>query len=186
MPTETRERILQAAFSVLSRNGYENTSVKDIAEEAGVAQGLVHYYFKSKEQLVLAVLQMTCEQMKLQRHGIEGEANALAAFEHFKASLREHRDFQSLYVELIGVGLHEPEIGAGVLEFVRSDRAYVEAIARQVLAEREDDPRRAPAMAGAVEAAILGIIVQNLVDPDFDADAAVDALAAMSLASVAG
>ena len=45
--TKTRDKILQAAFSVLSRQGYENSSIKEIAEEAGVAQGLVHYYFKS-------------------------------------------------------------------------------------------------------------------------------------------
>ena len=57
---DTRDRILEAAFSVLSRQGYENTSIKDIAEEAGVAQGLIHYHFKSKEQLVLSVLAEVC------------------------------------------------------------------------------------------------------------------------------
>jgi len=42
MSADTREKILNAAFTVLSRQGYENASIKDIAEEAGVAQGLVH------------------------------------------------------------------------------------------------------------------------------------------------
>ena len=56
MTQDTHEKILQAAFTVLSREGYENASIKEIAEEAGVAQGLVHYYFKSKQLLVLAVL----------------------------------------------------------------------------------------------------------------------------------
>src|SRR6266851_2440966 len=60
LSSENREKILQAAFAVLSRQGYENTSIKVIAEEAGVAQGLVHYYFKSKQQLVIAVLFEVC------------------------------------------------------------------------------------------------------------------------------
>src|SRR5438876_11903695 len=83
--TKTRDKILQAAFSVLSRQGYENSSIKEIAEEAGVAQGLVHYYFKSKQQLVLAVLAEVCREMK---YGDEqGAAGARAAYEKLKNML---------------------------------------------------------------------------------------------------
>lgn len=181
MPTDNRENILNAAFAVFARRGYENTSIKDIAEEAGVAQGLVHYYFKSKQLLVLAVLDFVCEKVDM---GVEGEVGALQAFEHTKAMLRTSRDTNSLYFQLIGAGLHDEAIGAGVRKFVRSERERVEAIARQVLAEREADPSPARGIAGVVWAAILGIMVQSLIDPEFDADEAVDALAAMSLTAV--
>lgn len=183
MPTDTREKILQAAFDVLSRQGYENASIKEIAEEAGVAQGLVHYYFKSKQQLVIAVLMSVCKQMDIYDSS-QGQAGALAAFEHFKTMLKEKRDVHSLYIELIGVGLHDPEVGAGIRDDIRSSRDGVEAVARQVLAEREVDPTPARAIASAVWAAILGIMVQDLVDPEFNAPEAVDALAAMSLSAV--
>ena len=105
MTLDTHEKILQAAFSVLSRQGYENTSTKDIAEEAGVAQGLIHYYFKSKQQLVLAVLAFVCKKVEL---GVEGEAGALAAFEETKTMLRTSRDTNSLLIQLIGVSLTDP------------------------------------------------------------------------------
>ena len=183
MPAETRERILEAAFRTLSRKGYENTTVKDIAEEAAVAPGLVHYYFKSKQALVLAVLVMCC--VKMQQPGlIDSTEGALEAFEHFKGTLRDDRDSNSLYVELLGVGLHDPEVGAGILQFVREDRGNIEAAARNVLAARELPSDGAAALAGAVWGGVLGIMVQHLVDPDFDAEAAVDALAAMSIAYV--
>jgi AcrR family transcriptional regulator len=178
---DTRTRILEAAFHVLGRQGYENTSIKDIAEEAGVAQGLVHYHYKSKQQLVLAVLEFVCQKVEL---GVEGEAGALQAFEQTKVMLRESRDTNSLYVQLIGVSLHDAVIGPGVREFIRSERAHVEDIARQVLAEREADPSPARGIASVVWAAILGIMVQSLVDPEFNTDEAVDALAAMSLSAV--
>src|SRR5215470_13571903 len=103
MPADTREKILQAAFNVLSREGYENTSIKEIAEEAGVAQGLVHYYFKSKQRLVLEVLLYVCEKVELPA---QGEAGAAAAFEDSKQRIREDRGTNTLLVQLIGIGLH--------------------------------------------------------------------------------
>jgi AcrR family transcriptional regulator len=181
LPTGTQEKILQAAFTVLSRQGYENTSIKEIAEEAGVAQGLVHYYFKSRQQLVLAVLEFVCHKVEL---GVEGEAGAMQAFEQTKAMLRESRDTNALYIQLIGVGLHDPVIGTGVRDFIRTERVHIEEIARQVLAEREADPAPARGIAGVVWAAVLGIMVQSLVDPEFNADEAIDALAVMSLSAV--
>ena len=178
---DTRTRILEAAFHVLGRQGYENTSIKDIAEEAGVAQGLVHYHYKSKQQLVLAVLEFVCQKVEL--GAVEGEAGALQAFEHTKRMLREARATHALYVQLIGVSLHDAVIGPGVRDFIRTDRSHVEDIARQVLAERGVDPSPARGIAGVVWAAILGIMIQSLVDPEFDADEAVDTLAAMSLSA---
>jgi AcrR family transcriptional regulator len=175
---DTRTKILEAAFNVLSRQGYENSSIRDIAEEAGVAQGLVHYHYKSKQMLVLAVLEYVCQKVEI---GVEGEAGAVAAFDQTKQMLRDSRATNALYIQLIGVGLHDPAIGAGVRNFVRGDRAHVEDIARQVLGERGLDPSPARGVAGVVWAAILGIIVQSLVDPEFDTDEAIDTLAVMSL-----
>ena len=183
MSTDTREKILHAAFNVLSRQGYENASIKDIAEAAGVAQGLVHYYFKSKQLLVLAVLEFVCAKVEV-GGGVEGEAGALKAFEQTKEMMRSSADTNSLYIQLIAVGLHDPVIGAGVREFIHTDREHVEDIARQVLNEREADVSPARAIAGVVWAAIVGIMVQKLVDPEFNSDEAIDTLAAMSLSAV--
>jgi AcrR family transcriptional regulator len=175
---DTRTKILEAAFNVLSRQGYENSSIRDIAEEAGVAQGLVHYHYKSKQMLVLAVLEYVCQKVEI---GAEGEAGAVSAFDQTKQMMRDSRATNALYIQLIGVGLHDQAVGAGVRKFIRGDRAHVEDIARQVLVERGLDPSPARGVAGVVWAAILGIIVQSLVDPEFDTDEAIDTLAVMSL-----
>jgi len=182
LPSDSREKILQAAFAVLSREGYENTSIHDIAEEAGVAQGLVHYYFKSKQKLVLAVLFEVCQKMNV--YTAEGTAGALAAFENFKVLLHTQPDAHSLYIQLIGVGLHDKEIGAGIRDNIRSERGHVEDLARQVLAEREADPSPSSAIASVVWAGVIGIMVQKTIDPEFNAGEAVDALAAMALSAV--
>src|ERR1700737_1720175 len=122
--SDNHEKILQAPFTVLSRQGYENTPIKDISEEAGVAQGLVHYYFKSKQQLVLAVLAAVCREMEFGPE--QGAAGAQAAYEKFKTMLKASPATHALYIQLIAVGLHDKELGQGVLAFVRQDRSHIE------------------------------------------------------------
>jgi hypothetical protein len=83
---------------------------------------------------------------------------------------------------MLGLASHNDAVRAALVQFVRSDRDYAEAAARAVLAQREDrSADEAPAIAAVVWGAIFGIQVQRLLDPSFDAEAAVDALGAMAL-----
>lgn len=50
-----RESILRAATRVFARNGYFNSKVADIARAAGVADGTVYLYFKSKEEILHSI-----------------------------------------------------------------------------------------------------------------------------------
>src|ERR1700682_2520058 len=82
-PPAAKDRIshiIEASATVLATQGYANTSIKDIAREAGIAQGLVHYYFGSKEELVLAVLRETCADMleETRRSFSESQGHPLA------------------------------------------------------------------------------------------------------------
>src|SRR5690242_7071144 len=52
---DKREAILRAAIAVFAHNGYFNSKVADIAREAGVADGTVYLYFKSKEEILHSV-----------------------------------------------------------------------------------------------------------------------------------
>jgi hypothetical protein len=71
-----------------------------------------------------------------------------------------------------------------VLRFIRSDRGYIEQAARSVVGAGEQADRNVRGLAAAVWGASIGIMVQNLIDPDFDADAAVDGLAQMAVTTV--
>ena len=51
-PADRRRQILDAAISVFAARGFHACRVSDIAEEAGVAYGLVYHYFDSKEQML--------------------------------------------------------------------------------------------------------------------------------------
>jgi AcrR family transcriptional regulator len=51
-PIDKRRQILDAAIRVFARQGFHSTRVSDIADEAGVAYGLVYHYFSSKDEVL--------------------------------------------------------------------------------------------------------------------------------------
>ncbi len=54
--------LLQIAYRMFISRGYEDTSVDEIIEEAGIAKGTFYYYFETKEQLLEEVIGMMIEQ----------------------------------------------------------------------------------------------------------------------------
>jgi TetR/AcrR family transcriptional regulator, fatty acid metabolism regulator protein len=52
VPVDKRRQILDAAVRVFARQGFHSTRVSDIADEAGVAYGLVYHYFASKDEVL--------------------------------------------------------------------------------------------------------------------------------------
>jgi len=58
---DKREAILRAATQVFARNGYFNSKVADIARVAGVADGTVYLYFKSKEEILHSIFDRSVE-----------------------------------------------------------------------------------------------------------------------------
>jgi len=59
---DKRAAILRAAIRVFANNGYFNSKVADIAREAGVADGTVYLYFKSKEEILHSIFDRSMEE----------------------------------------------------------------------------------------------------------------------------
>lgn len=51
-----RSQLTKATYKVVGKKGYYDFTIKDIAKEAGLSTGLIHYYFKNKEDLLLNLL----------------------------------------------------------------------------------------------------------------------------------
>ncbi|MFG3695349.1 TetR family transcriptional regulator [Stutzerimonas stutzeri] len=81
---QTRLKIIAAALELFSRNGYSNTTLAMIAEEAGFSRGPIYWHFKNKDELyqaVLGVSQRPLEQLIEQSRSMADRP--LAAIEHF-------------------------------------------------------------------------------------------------------
>ena len=91
--TGKRESILRAATRVFARNGYFNSKVADIARAAGVADGTVYLYFKSKEEILHSIFD-------------QNMAEALAADRKLIGKLRDPREklrrIATLHLERLG------------------------------------------------------------------------------------
>ncbi len=97
---QTRAKILQAALSLFAREGYERTSVRMIAQEAGVAQSLLYNYFESKEALLHALFEQSMRDVyesfeSLERPG-DPRQRLEEYFRHSFEILRRNRDFWRL------------------------------------------------------------------------------------------
>jgi TetR/AcrR family fatty acid metabolism transcriptional regulator len=88
-----REAILRAATGVFARNGYFNSKVADIASAAGVADGTVYLYFKSKDEILHSIFD-------------QNMAEAIAAARKLIERLRDPREklrrIAALHLERLG------------------------------------------------------------------------------------
>jgi AcrR family transcriptional regulator len=85
---ETRTRILDAALRLFRDRGFEQTTMREVAAEAGVATGGAYYYFRSKEELVMAFYLRTSDQAQ------EPFAAAIAATKDLKKRMRAMIDLK--------------------------------------------------------------------------------------------
>ncbi len=98
-PDERRVEFIEAAQHLFSRKGYDETAVSDIVHELNVAQGTFYLYFKSKEEVLDAVIEHDLERMRAQavavteredldhRAKLEGVINAILSFNETRNSL---------------------------------------------------------------------------------------------------
>lgn len=53
---ERKEQIVRATVECITKHGYHNFSMQDVARTAGVSKGIIHYYFLNKDDLMMSVL----------------------------------------------------------------------------------------------------------------------------------
>ena len=68
------EEILDAAFHVFSARGYHNTTVEDIAREAGISKGTCYQYFAGKEEIFIATMERSLRAILAEAEAAAGEA----------------------------------------------------------------------------------------------------------------
>ena len=100
--SDKRERILSAAERIFARHGFFAAKVSDVAKEAGVADGTIYLYFKSKDDLLISLFERRMQQLN----------EALrAATEGVKSPREQLRLFIRTYLQLV----HDEPAAAEVL-----------------------------------------------------------------------
>jgi AcrR family transcriptional regulator len=111
----TKELILEAARQSLRERGYSSTSIRAVAERAGVQLSLVHYHFGSKQAMLVAVLERENEKLLERQKALFAGSEPLSA--KWRAACRFlEDDLESGYVrilwELWAAGLADEQLAA--------------------------------------------------------------------------
>jgi AcrR family transcriptional regulator len=113
-----RARILAAAMRLFAERGFDRTSTARIAAAAGVPHGLIFYHFKTKMDLLLAVIRADRsaldEAVPPLAAGIALEPAVAALWEHMSAVLGEPSSVRKIILQEAG---SHPEIRARALEY---------------------------------------------------------------------
>jgi TetR/AcrR family transcriptional regulator, transcriptional repressor for nem operon len=162
-----RDRLVAGAAELLHRNGVGATSLADIAHAADVPVGNVYYYFKTKDDLVRAVIDAQTEQVRAMLTAIEA---APEVTDRLKALARQWDRMRDV------IARYGCPFGTLATELDRRDDGLETAAAvpiRHILAWAEDqfrhlDPGTARANAITLFAAVQGgaLLASTLRDPD--------------------
>src|SRR5258708_2720494 len=178
--TTTRQHILQAAYRVLTEQGYDTTTINAISREAEVAHGLLHYYCANKDELLVEVLRdisnrytenmrSVMERLPADQLGEAGLNDAL------QGTLRTPEAYRLRY-ELFALGLRNPALLPAATALLKRGRESIGQIVPTVRGEQAADPNL---LAAILLACFDGLALQHLTDPDFDVKGAYGVLAHM-------
>jgi AcrR family transcriptional regulator len=179
--TKTRElsgdkaqRIVEAMRSSVARRGIAGSTFEHVAREAGVSRGLLHYYFGTKEALLVEVVRRDTEH-RIARMD-EPLANAGSVDEllgilvaDLEDSIQNDPGFWVLLFDVFTAGRRNPEIQREVGELFNRTRDHVAEILRAKQAEGVISPRQdVNAVVALLFAMADGIALQVLSDPSRD------------------
>ena len=169
---DKRRVLLDAAVRVFARGGYHSSRVGDIAEEAGVAHGLLYHYFNSKEEVLETIFRETWSDLLAAVRDVEesGEPAREQIRQVAAILLRSWRRDPDLVRVLVREVTRSPELGRRVRE-INEAFAAIERIVRRGQEAgdlRGDlDPRLASAVLyGAIEEILTGWVLELLPDDD--------------------
>ena len=104
---ETRERIVDAALQLFREKGFDEVTMRDIAKEANVATGAAYYYFRSKEELVMAFYARTAQEARTLMPAVLSRSTDLRKRLHgaIELKLSQFAEHRRLLIALLRIGI---------------------------------------------------------------------------------
>jgi AcrR family transcriptional regulator len=171
-----RDQILEAALSCFSRKGYHDTSMHDIAKEAGLSTGAAYIHFRGKEEILEACFKKNQEIRNIRYENVLSASSGADVFrslgEYFTDKIgRPVPDpTWQLWMQVISEAPRNPRIGDTIREGWKQFEDHVGGIheariKRKAAQSNGVDPRVAARLVAAVHD---GLVLQRIIDPDVD------------------
>jgi AcrR family transcriptional regulator len=174
-------RIVEAMRRSVAQRGTAGSTFDHVAREAGVSRGLLHYYFGTKERLLVEAVRRDCElRMELLEQQLAGARTAedfvgLMA-QNLQQTVREEPEIVTLMFELFTLSQRHEDIAAEYAELLRAMRGHVAQMLATAQRERVVRLRAEPdAIAEILFSLADGVAMRMLAEPERDFEATVQA-----------
>jgi AcrR family transcriptional regulator len=174
LPSDKAARIVDAMRASVAVRGFAASTFDQVAGAAGVSRGLLHYYFGTKERLLVEAVRRECElreqQLDRAMAGANSADDVLGALVHtFEEFIGEGPKPGMMFFEMLTLAQRNAEISSHLSELGRSVRVFVAETLRAKheagVLELRTDPDTA---ATFVMALADGLTVRLLCEPGFD------------------
>jgi AcrR family transcriptional regulator len=174
LPSDKAERIVEAMRASVAVRGFNASTFEQVARAAGVSRGLLHYYFGTKERLLVEAVRRECdlrhEQIDRAMAGANSADDVLAALVHaFEQFLGGGPPPAVMFFEVLTLAQRNEEIAAQLADLGRRMRGHIAEALRAkagagVLELRAD----ADTAASFLLALADGITIRLMSEPDLD------------------
>jgi len=116
---ERKKQIFRALDQCLLEKSFQQTSIKDISRLAGVNHGVLHYYFTSKEDVLLQYIDYVVENFKSQMQELMSSENVSRmsqrdfikeVFRFVNDRITLNRDLSKIFIEIWEIGVHNEAV----------------------------------------------------------------------------
>lgn len=157
-----RAEITGALLAVIARHGYEKATIQAIAAQAGLAPGLIHYHFKSKQEILVSLIGAMARAANERYLAVLGDAVAplerLRAYLHARLGLGDGAapEIVAAWVMIGAEAVRQPEVRAVYRQMVADELALLTTLLADCLRERGRDVAGAGTLAAGLAALIEG------------------------------
>lgn len=164
-PSNTEQRkqeIIHSLLRVMARQGYAKSSIQAIAKEAGLAPGLIHYHFKTKQDILLGLVNWIVESVIQRLASMEAEAldpwDRLSAFINARLATGETElpEVVSAWVVIAGESLRQAEVKAIYQDLIAQQMSLLKKLIADVWQGKSQNSTEVIHLSAIVIAAMEG------------------------------
>jgi TetR/AcrR family transcriptional regulator len=167
----SRQAIIDASFAIIAKNKISGTNLRQIAGQAGISLGTLHYYFPSKAELLLALLDYMRDLFHEGQQGImKQHLSPPEKLNHFLNQEKRYLMEKSLMLEVFfdfwSQGLQDPEIQSRIQFIYDKWREDIAAVVAEGVQSGDFASEIAPMIPTLMVSIMEGAALQYLIDND--------------------
>ena len=174
-PSNTEHRqaqIVSGLMKVMAKHGYDQASIGAIAKAVGLTQGVVHYHFKNKQQILLRLLEKLAQTIRTRYEARVSDASSpqqkLWAYIDAHLALGDDADADAVacWIYISAEAVRQPEVGTLFRRLIAADLLDLQKHIKAVLSSQSISTRQSKQISAAVFASMQGMVHLASAAPD--------------------